>query len=143
MAHYAFLDENNTVTEVIVGKNENEDNIDWEVHYGNFRGQTCKQTSYNTRGGVYYDAVTNESSQDQSKAFRKNYAGIGYTYDSERDAFIPPKPFASWTLDEETCLWNSPTPYPADIGTPESPKSYTWNEETVSWEETCAWNSPT
>jgi hypothetical protein len=133
MAHYAFLDENNTVTEVIVGKNENEDNIDWEVHYGNFRGQPCKQTSYNTRGGVHYDAVTNEPSQDQSKAFRKNYAGVGYMYDAERDAFILPQPFASWILDEETCLWNSPIPYPADIGTEESPKRYTWDEETVSW----------
>jgi hypothetical protein len=133
MAHYAFLDENNTVTEVIVGKNENEDNINWEVHYGNFRSQTCKQTSYNTRGGVYYDAVTNEPSQDQTKAFRKNYAGIGYTYDSQRDAFIPPKPFASWQLNDASCLWESPTPYPADVGTAESPKRYTWNEETLAW----------
>lgn len=133
MAHYAFLDENNTVTEVIVGKNENEDNIDWEVHYGNFRGQTCKRTSYNTRGGVYYDAVTNEPSQDQSKTFRKNYAGVGYTYDAERDAFISPKPYASWVLDESSCTWEAPTPYPADVGTEESPKRYTWDEETVSW----------
>jgi hypothetical protein len=133
MAHYAFLDENNTVTEVIVGKNENEDNIDWEVHYGNFRGQTCKQTSYNTRGGIHYDAVTQEPSQDQSKAFRKNYAGIGYTYDSGRNAFIPPKPYNSWQLDETSCLWEAPVAYPADVGTEESPKRYTWDEETVSW----------
>ena len=133
MAHYAFLDENNTVTEVIVGKNENEDNIDWEVHYGNFRGQPCKQTSYNTRGGVHYDAVTNEPSQDQTKAFRKNYAGIGYTYDAQRDAFIPPKSYASWQLNDASCLWEAPTPYPADVGTAESPKRYVWNEETVSW----------
>jgi hypothetical protein len=124
MAHYAFLDENNTVTEVIVGKNENEDNIDWEVHYGNFRGQTCKRTSYNTQGGVHSLGGT---------PFRKNYAGIGYTYDSERDAFIPPKPFASWTLNETSCLWEAPTPYPTDVGTEESPKRYTWDEETVSW----------
>ena len=133
MAHYAFLDENNIVTEVIVGKNENEDNIDWEVHYGNFRGQTCKQTSYNTRGGVHYDAVTQEPSQDQSKAFRKNYAGVGYTYDAERDAFISPQPFASWTLNETSCMWEAPTPYPTDIGTEENLKRYVWNEETVSW----------
>jgi hypothetical protein len=124
MAHYAFLDENNTVTEVIVGKNENEDNIDWEVHYGNFRGQTCKQTSYNTQGGVHSLGGT---------PFRKNYAGIGYTYDSERDAFIPPKPYASWQLEETSCLWEAPVAYPTDVGTEESPKQYTWNEDTASW----------
>ena len=124
MAHYAFLDANNTVTEVIVGKNENEDNIDWEVHYGNFRGQTCKRTSYNTQGGVHTLGGT---------PLRKNYAGIGYTYDSERDAFIPPKPFASWILNENSCLWDAPTPYPTDLGTEESPKRYVWNEETLDW----------
>ena len=124
MAHYAFLDENNIVTEVIVGKDENEDNIDWEVQYGNFRGQTCKQTSYNTQGGVHGLGGT---------PLRKNYAGIGYTYDSQRDAFIPPKPFASWQLNEDSCLWEAPTPYPTDVGTAEAPKRYVWNEETVSW----------
>ena len=124
MAHYAFLDENNTVTEVIVGKNENEDNIDWEVQYGNFRGQTCKRTSYNTQGGVHSLGGT---------PLRKNYAGIGYTYDSQRDAFIPPKPFASWQLNDASCLWEAPTPYPTDVGTAESPKRYTWNEETLAW----------
>ena len=107
MAHYAFLDENNTVTEVIVGKDENEDNIDWEVHYGNFRGQTCKQTSYNTQGGVHGLGGT---------PLRKNYAGVGYTYDSQRDAFIPPKPFASWQLNDTSCLWEAPTPYPTGGG---------------------------
>jgi hypothetical protein len=124
MAHYAFLNENNTVTEVIVGKNENEDNIDWEVHYGNFRGQICKRTSYNTHGGAHSLGGT---------PFRKNYAGIGYTYDSQRDAFIPPKPYASWQLNEDSCLWEAPTPYPTDVGTEESPKQYTWDEDTVSW----------
>ena len=124
MAHYAFLDENNTVTEVIVGKDENEDNIDWEVQYGNFRGQTCKQTSYNTQGGVHGLGGT---------PLRKNYAGIGYTYDSQRDAFIPPKPFASWQLNDASCLWESPTPYPTDVGTAEAPKRYVWNEETLAW----------
>ena len=124
MAHYAFLDENNTVTEVIVGKNENEDNIDWEVHYGNFRGQTCKQTSYNTQGGVHGLGGT---------PLRKNYAGVGYTYDSQRDAFIPPKPFASWQLNDASCLWEAPTPYPTDVGTAEAPKRYVWNEETLAW----------
>ena len=124
MAHYAFLDENNIVTEVIVGKDENEDNIDWEVHYGNFRGQTCKRTSYNTQGGVHGLGGT---------PLRKNYAGIGYTYDSQRDAFIPPKPFASWQLNDASCLWEAPTPYPTDVGTAEVPKRYVWNEETLAW----------
>jgi uncharacterized protein (TIGR02466 family) len=91
MAHYAFLDENNIVTEVIVGKNEGEEGIDWEVHYGAFRGQPCKRTSYNTHGGVHSGGGT---------PYRKNYAGIGYTYDADRDAFIPPKPYASWLLNE-------------------------------------------
>lgn len=89
MAHYAFLDENNIVTEVIVGKDES--NFDWETKYGMFRGQACKRTSYNTYGGIHY--TDGQPSEDQSKAFRKNYAAIGFTYDSLRDAFIPPKPF--------------------------------------------------
>jgi len=128
MAHYAFLD-NNIVTNVIVGKNEGEDGIDWEQHYSNFQNQTCKRTSYNTKGGVYYDPETNEPSEDQSKSFRKNYASIGYTYDEQRDAFIPPKIFNSWILNEETCLWNPPIPEPTDG------KIYVWNEETISWVE--------
>lgn len=99
MAHYAFLDENNVVTEVIVGNSEG-GLIDWESHYGGFRGQICKQTSYNTRGGVHANGGT---------PLRKNYAGIGYTYDAQRDAFIPPRPAPEWTLDEETCLWVQPT----------------------------------
>ena len=98
MAHYAFLDSNNVVTEVIVGKNEGEDNIDWEQWYGEFRGQLCKRTSYNTRAGVHLNGGI---------PFRKNYASIGYTYDSIRDAFIPPKPFASWVLDETTCVFKA------------------------------------
>ena len=99
MAHYAFLDESNVVTEVIVGKNENEDGVDWERHYGAFRSQTCKRTSYNTKGGVHLTGGT---------PFRKNYAGLGYTYDAARDAFIPPKPSADATLDEATCQWIVP-----------------------------------
>jgi hypothetical protein len=125
MAHYAFLDENDVVTEVIVGKNEG--NFDWEQQYGSFRGQACKRTSYNTRGGIYYDPETNEPSADQTKAFRKNYAGIGYIYDNKLDAFIPPKPFASWLLNETTCLWNAPVALPSDGG------RYTWDEATLSW----------
>ena len=118
MAHYAFLDENNIVTEVIVGKDEGEDGVDWEAHYGAFRGQTCKRTSDNTHGGVHSGGGT---------PYRKNYAGIGYTYDAGRDAFIAPKPFASWLLDEDTCLWNAPVLYPDDGN------RYTWDEATLSW----------
>jgi len=120
MAHYAFLDINNIVTEVIVGKNEGEEGVDWEAHYGAFRGQTCKRTSYNTYGGVHSVGGT---------PYRKNYAGIGYTFDAGRDAFIPPQPYASWSLNEETCNWDPPTPYPNDD------KRYTWNESTTSWDE--------
>ena len=118
MAHYAFLDENNIVTEVIVGKDEGEEGVDWEAHYGAFRGQTCKRTSYNTYGGVHSSGGT---------PYRKNYAGIGYTYDAGRDAFISPKPFASWLLDEETCLWNAPVPCPDDGNL------YQWDEDSLSW----------
>ena len=119
MAHYAFLDENKIVTEVIVGKDEGENGIDWEQHYGDFRGQTCKRTSYNTIGGVHNNGGT---------AYRKNYAGIGYTYDSTRDAFISPKPFASWTLNENTCLWDCPVAMPTEGG------PFTWNEQNQSWD---------
>ena len=118
MAHYAFLDNSNIVTEVIVGKNEGEENIDWEVHYGNFRGQVCKRTSYNTSGGIHKEGGT---------PFRKNYAGIGYSYDSIRDAFISPKPYESWILNEDTCLWEAPVPYPTDG------ERYLWNEEELEW----------
>jgi len=118
MAHYAFLDENNIVTEVITGKDEG--NFDWEQQYGSFRGQLCKRTSYNTHKGTHGLGGT---------PFRKNYAGKGFKYDEDRDAFIPPKPYASWTLNESTCQWDSPTPYPDDG------KEYKWNESTLSWEE--------
>jgi hypothetical protein len=126
MAHYAFLDENNIVTEVIVGKDEGEDRVDREAHYGAFRGQACKRTSYNTHGGVHSGGGT---------PFRKNYAGIGYSYDSERDAFIPPKPYASWVLNEDTCFWDAPVAMPKDAGTGEPPKRYSWDEATTSWVE--------
>jgi hypothetical protein len=91
MAHYAFLDDNNIVTEVIAGIDETEliEGLAPEIWYGNFRGQTCKRTSYN--GNI-----------------RKNYAGIGYSYDSVRDAFIPPKCHDEATVNEDTCLWNCP-----------------------------------
>ena len=117
MAHYAFLN-NNIVTEVIVGKDEGEDNTDWEVHYGNFRNQACKRTSYNTQGGIHSSGGI---------PYRKNYAGIGYIYDEQRDAFIPQKPYASFILNEDTCLWEPPVPYPTDG------EQYTWNEEDLQW----------
>lgn len=88
------------------------------------------QTSYNTHGGVHYEPNTNTPSADQSKALRYNYAGIGYSYDTDRDAFIPPKPYNSWTLDEDTCLWEPPVAYPEDYNT----VLYSWNEETQSWD---------
>jgi hypothetical protein len=97
MAHYAFINENYIVTEVIVGKDEA--NFDWEQYYGNLRGMLCKRTSFNTYGGQH----------PEGRPLRKNYAGIGFTYDKERDAFIPPKPDNSWILNEETCLWEEPT----------------------------------
>jgi hypothetical protein len=110
MAHYAFLDENNIVTEVITGIDESEliEDLDTETWYGNFRGQVCKRTSYN--GNI-----------------RKNYAGIGYSYDFELDAFIGPKPFESWILNEETAKWEAPVPKPEG--------NFDWNEDLVSWVE--------
>ena len=111
MAHYAFIDENNIVTQVIVGRNEDEvvEGIsDWEAHYAEVYGQTCLRTSYN--GNIRY-----------------NYAGIGYTYDADRDAFIAPKPFDSWLLDEETCTWTAPVPYPTDG------VMYQWDETAGDW----------
>lgn len=111
MAHYAYLDENSIVTMVIVGRNEWEvvNGIsDWEAYYGSKRDQVCKRTSYN--GNI-----------------RKNYAGVGYTYDEDRDAFIAPQPFESWTLDEETCRWVAPVPYPTDG------REYFWEEEVIDW----------
>jgi len=112
MAHYAFLDENNIVTEVIVGIDETEliEGKEPEVWYGQFRGQHCVRTSYNAN-------------------IRKNYAGIGYSYSDELDAFIPPKPFSSWVLNEETCQWQAPIPYPGD-----AENIYTWNEENQTWD---------
>ena len=112
MAHYAFLDDNNVVTEVIVGIDETEliEDLDPETWYGNFRNQVCKRTSYNGN-------------------YRKNYAGIGHTYDEELDAFIAPKPFESWTLNTQTAKWMSPTPYPQDG------RIYEWDEENLNWKE--------
>jgi hypothetical protein len=111
MAHYAFLDENNIITEVITGIDETEliEGLDTETWYGSFRGQVCKRTSYN--GNI-----------------RKNYAGVGFTYDPELDAFIPPKPYTSWVLNRETCLWEPPLAAPTDG------LDYVWNETLIAWE---------
>ncbi len=129
MGHYAVLDGDNTVTQVFVGRDEDDlapGVTDWEIYYAP-AGHTVKRTSYNTRGGIHY--TNGEPSADQSKALRFNYAGIGFTYDEDRDAFIPPKPYDSWVLDETTCLWVAPIDYPADGG------EYTWDEETGDWVE--------
>jgi len=126
MSHYAKV-KDGIVEQVIVAEPE---------FFANFvdtsPGQWIK-TSYNMCGGVYYDPSTNQPAEDQSvidgdeARQRKNYAGIGFTCDRDRDAFIPPQPYASWTLNEETCLWEAPEPYPTDG------EEYTWDEETTSW----------
>jgi len=130
MAHFAKLDENNVVIFVTVGRDEDDGA---EAQLNARTGDVYKQTSYNTRGGVHYNPETGEPSADQSKVFRKNYAGLGYTYDAGRDAFIPFKPYNSWVLNEDTCLWDAPVAMPADAGTGEPPKRYTWDEATTSW----------
>lgn len=120
MAHYAQIDENNRVTRVLV--------IDQEtIDTGLFGNPTSfVQTSYNTRGGVHYGP---DGEPDGGVALRKNYAGIGYVYDPQRDAFYAPQPYASWILNEDTCYWEPPVSMPTDG------KSYQWDENTVSWVE--------
>jgi hypothetical protein len=122
MAHYAFIDENNIVVDVITGRDEDdlvEGVTSWETYYGERRGLRCLQTSYNTVGGVHAFGGT---------PLRGNYAGLGFTYDEALDAFIPPKAYNSWVLDEATYKWNAPVPYPTDGFT------YKWNESAVDWE---------
>ena len=130
MAHYAQLDSDNRVTYVFVGRDDVVEGIDdWENYYAPV-GSTVKQTSYNTRGGVHYDPETGEPSEDQSKALRFNYAGIGFTFDPDKGtdgAFIPPKPYDSWVLNEDTCLWEAPVPYPTDGA------DYFWDEDAGDW----------
>lgn len=131
MAHFAEIDENNIVLRVSVIPDEEE-----------YRGQEFLaedlgfggiwiQTSYNTYGGIHYNPETNEPSVDQSKAYRKNYAGVGYLYDEERDAFIPPKPeeFPSWVLNEFACMWEPP------IAKPETEGIWVWNEALAEWQD--------
>jgi hypothetical protein len=122
MAHYALLDQNNIVTAVFTGVDENVTQTDldgslvggsseaWETFYSNFHNQVCKRTSYNAR-------------------IRKNYAGIGMIYDETKDAFYAPQPFPSWILNEDSCIWESPVPYPTDD------KFYTWDEDQQQWTE--------
>ena len=114
MAHFAKLDSNNIVTFVTVGRDEDNGK---EAELTARTGDVYKQTSYNTHGGVHSNGGT---------PFRKNYAGIGYTYDAQRDAFIPPKTYASWVLNESTCLWDAPVAMPTD-------GIYSWDEDTTSW----------
>lgn len=117
MSHFAKV-ENGIVTQVLV--------IEQDVVDSGLFGdpQLWVQTSYNTQGGVHRLGGT---------PLRKNYAGLGFTYDAQRDAFIPPKPYESWVLNETTCLWDAPVPYPTEVGTPEAPIFYRWDEETVNW----------
>jgi len=117
VAHFARLDSNNIVDFVVVGRDEDNGK---EAELSARTGDVYKQTSYNTHGGVHALGGT---------PLRKNYAGIGYTYDPVRDAFIPPKPYASWVLNETTCLWDAPVAYPDDG------KRYSWDEATTSWVE--------
>lgn len=115
MSHFAKLDQNNVVVFVTVGRQEDDGK---ERELSERTGDRYVQTSYNTRGGVHTNGGT---------PLRKNYAGIGYTYDADRDAFIPPKPFESWLLNDDTCLWDAPVPYPTDG------KMYRWDEPTLTW----------
>lgn len=129
MAHYAFLDNNNVVTQVIVGKDENElDNegnvVDWEKHYGDFVGQRCLRTSYNTIGGIHLSGGT---------PFRKNFAGIGYTYYEDWDAFCPPKPHESWKLNYETFRWEPLIPAPVIPEEDVNKYFYKWGEINKEW----------
>lgn len=121
MAHYALLNRNNVVVQVITGVDENEGIYDWELFYTQETRLQAKRTSYNTVGGVHTGGGT---------PFRKNYAGIGYTYDLQRDAFIPPKPYSSWILNEQSCLWEPP------VAMPDDGKMYSWDEATTNWVET-------
>jgi hypothetical protein len=118
MAHFAKVN-NGIVEQVIVAEPEF-----FDTFVDSSPGQWI-QTSYNTHGGVHALGGT---------PLRKNYAGIGYNYDATRDAFIPPKPYASWLLNEDTCLWDAPVAMPEDAGTGEPPKQYAWNESTQTWD---------
>ena len=121
MAHFAEIDAEGTVLRVLVVADAQEDRGQEFLADDLGLGGTWKKTSYNTVGGVHSNGGT---------PYRKNYAGIGFKYDNALDAFIPPKPFASWDLNEDTCLWEAPTPMPVEEG-----KFFTWDEPTLSWVE--------
>lgn len=125
MGHYALIDQDNIVVQVFVGKDETDplpEGIEsWEKYYCPNWAKACLRTSYNTLGGQHPGGP--------EKAFRGNYAGVGFKYDEELDAFIPPQPWESWHLNKTTFLWEPPTPYPLDD------KVYTWNELNKSWDE--------
>lgn len=118
MSHFAQINSDNIVTQVIVIEQQTLNSGMWGDP------NSWIQTSYNTRGGVHYGA---DGQPDGGVALRKNYAGVGFTYDRGRDAFIPPQPFPSWVLNEDTCLWSAPVPYPTDG------QQYTWDEATLNW----------
>lgn len=124
MAHYAKISDGQVVDVQVIVNGAFDNPETWLTETF---GGTWMQTSYNTRGGVHY--TEGQPSSDQTKALRFNYAGVGFTYDADRDAFIPPKPFDSWVLDEATCLWVAPIDYPADGG------EYVWDEATTDWVE--------
>jgi len=124
MTYFAKLDSENIVIFVTSGRAE-DDGLEEELNART--GDVYRQTSYKTRGGIHY--TDGKPSEDQAQAFRFNAAGIGFTYDEARDAFIPPTPYPSWVLDEATCLWVAPIDYPADGG------QYVWDEETTDWVE--------
>jgi hypothetical protein len=119
MAHWAEVNSDNIVTRVLVVADDKEDGQKFLAEDLGLGG-TWKKTSYNTQGGVHANGGT---------PYRKNFAGVGYKFDAAKDAFIPAKPFASWTLDATSCLWNAPTPMPTDD------KRYMWDEPTTSWKE--------
>lgn len=121
IAHYAEVDSDNVVQRVLVVPEAQDERGQEFLADDLGLGGVWKKTSYNTVGGVHQLGGT---------PFRKNYAGVGFTYDAARDAFIPPKPFASWTLDEDTCLWQAPVPMPVEEG-----KLFAWDEATTSWKE--------
>lgn len=130
MAHYALMTDDNRVAQVIVGRDEHElpEEIDsWESYYGELFGLRCLQTSYNTRNGIHY--TDGEPSEDQSKAFRHNYASQGFVYNETLDVFVPPKPFPSWTLNPNDFRWEAPISYPNDG------LVYSWDEASGDWVE--------
>ena len=119
MTYYAKI-VNNIVSEVVKA----------DLSYIEGQQGVWIRTDKDTRAGVHYTKVTNIPSADQTKAFRKNYAGVGHTYDATRDAFIPPSQYLSWKLNEQTCIWDCPKPYPEDDG-----KEYEWSEAELDWKE--------